>query len=91
MLTASSDHLKKAEKLHRQFGHPSADRLIRMMRNADIKDLELERKIRNITETCDVCVKHKRPSPRPVVSVPMAEKFNDVVAMDLKKWQQYTF
>ena len=33
---------------------------------------------------CDVCLKHKRKNPRPVVGLFLAKEFNDVIPMDLK-------
>ena len=60
-----------------------------MLRNAEMLDCDMEKQIRSVTENCEVCIKYKRPTPRPVVSVQMAEKFNEVIAMDLKQVQQY--
>ena len=62
-----------------------------MLRNAEILDCNMEKEIRSVTESCEVCIKHKRPPPRPVVSVQMAEKFNEVISMDLKQVQQHLF
>ena len=62
-----------------------------MLRNAEILDCDMEKEIRSVTESCEVCIKHKRPPPRPVVSVQMAEKFNEVISMDLKQVQQHLF
>ena len=89
MLLASSDSNKIALKLHRQFGHPGAERLIRMLRNADMLDSDIKKQIRSVTENCEVCKKYKRPAARSVVSVQMAEKFNEVIAMDLKQVRQH--
>ena len=89
MLLASSDSNKIALKLHRQFGHPGAERLIRMLRNADMLDNDIEKQIRSVTENYEMCIKYKRPAARPVVSVQMSEKFNEVIAMDLKQVQQH--
>ena len=44
-----------------------------------------------MTERCDTCKRFQRTPARPVVSLPMATEFNDVVAMDLKVWQQGTY
>ena len=38
----------------------------------------------DIAKNCETCIKFKRNKPRPVVAPPMASKFNEVVAMDLK-------
>ena len=89
MLLSSSESSRTALKLHRQFGHPGADRLIRMLQNAEMLENDLEKQIRSVSENCEVCIKYKRPTPRPVVSVQMAEKFNEVIAMDLKQVRQH--
>ena len=47
-------------------------------------DEELINNIREVSKKCKICIEYKKPSPRPVVGLPMATKFNEVVAMDLK-------
>ena len=37
-----------------------------------------------MTQSCDTCDRYKKARARPVVSMPLANDFNDVVAMDLK-------
>ena len=39
-----------------------------------------------LQETCDVCLKFKRTLSRPVVSLPLATNFNEVVVIDHKEW-----
>ena len=85
------DKPKVAQKLHSQFAHPSANRLIKLVSAAGMgDDSELIREIREVAENCKICKEYKRPSPRPVVGMPLASSFNEVVAMDLKmfdgKW-----
>ena len=77
---------KVAEKLHKQFGHPTAEKLVDLVHKAGVKNKALCEAIRNFSRSCQVCVRLKRPSPRPVVSIPLASKFNDAVAIDLKFW-----
>ena len=79
-----------AKKLHRCFAHPSADRLLRMVNAAGDKwsnDDNLKKEIRIISERCDICKMFKKPPARPVVGLPMASEFNEVVAMDLKQYK----
>ena len=52
------------------------------MKNNYSKDMDAE--IIKLEKSCDICCKFKKPVPRPVVSLPMAQKFNEVVSMDLK-------
>ena len=81
-----------AEKLHRQFCHPSSEKLIRLIRNTSIKNKKkLEKEIRSTTENCITCLKFKKRIPRPVVCFPMATTFNEAVAMDLKVWGKKYF
>lgn len=87
MVAFSSIEKEKIEvKLHKQFAHPTSETLIKVIRNADIRDGRMEQCIISITENCETCVKNKRPKPRPVVCVPMASNFNECIAMDLKVW-----
>ena len=43
----------------------------------------------SVTNTCETCIKFKKPRPHPIVTFPLASSFNEVVAMDLKSWQSY--
>ena len=73
--------------MHRSFAHPSADKLLKLLKNAGgqwANNKELQDEIKNITEKCQVCKIYKKPPPRPVVSLPMARHFQETVAMDLK-------
>ena len=87
----NQDLKKKAEKLHKQFGHPTAINLIKMLRSAEIYNREFEQVIDNVSEKCEVCVKYKKPKSRPIVSMPMASSFNETIAMDLKVWKKMYF
>ena len=76
---------KIAKKLHSQFSHPPAGRLIRLVSTAGMsEDKELIKEIKAVSEKCKVCQSYKKPSPRPVTGFPLATQFNQVVAMDLK-------
>lgn len=75
-----------ATKLHRQFGHPTAKKLVNLIRTAGIRRGDLEKAVNKVSDNCDICMKYKKTS-RPVVSVPMATVFNEMVAMDLKAFR----
>ena len=82
---------KKALKLHKQFAHPSKEKLLKLINVAGIRDKELEEEIRKIEETCETCLKFKKAPCRPIVSVPMASHFNEMISMDLKIWKEKYF
>ena len=92
MLAADLRNVKQtAMKLHKQFGHPSHLKLIKLIKNAGVMNKPLEDEIERISENCEICFKLKKAPLRPVVSIPMATKFNEVVAMDLKVWGKFYF
>ena len=78
---------RKAMKLHRQFSHASKDKLCKLVRDSvDFCDGEFLKIIEECCDLCDVCLKFKRAPLRPVVGLPLADKFNQVVCMDLKEF-----
>jgi len=70
-------------KLHKQFGHCSANRLKQLLKTAGNNDVSSFSMLEEIIENCDVCKKYKKPVPRPVVGFPLANDFNQTVAVDL--------
>ena len=74
-----------AMKLHRRFAHASSNQLIRLLNNANIKNKAVFDELKNVEKICEFCTKHKRASPLPSVSIPLAYSFNEMVSMDLKQ------
>ena len=70
-------------KLHKQFSHSSADKLLSLLKNAGFTDSSLSNRLAKVQDECDVCTRNSRNRPRPCVGLPLAQSFNDVVAMDL--------
>ena len=88
LFTKNMDKHKIALKLHAQFAHPTKDKLIELVKRAGYaEDDELIKNIVKVSDSCEICKQYKRPSPIPVVGLPMASKFNELVAMDLKFFQ----
>ena len=77
---------KKAVKLHRQFCHASKEKLSKLVRESeDFNDKDFLKVIEECCDACALCVKYKRAPLRPVVGMPLADKLNQVVCMDLKE------
>ncbi|KAL5015625.1 hypothetical protein ScPMuIL_007295, partial [Solemya velum] len=74
-------------KLHKQFAHPPTNRLIALLKDACVWKDEYLEMLSKIGEDCNMCKVYARSPPRPVVSMPMASRFNEKVAMDLKQWK----
>ena len=78
---------QKVKKLHRQFAHTAAEPLKKLLQTAGIKDKRIMKLVDSVTENCTTCKKLKRPANRPVVGLPLASEFNELVALDLKSLQ----
>ena len=76
------------EKLHKQFGHASTDRIKRLLTCAGQKiSSESSKVLHDVIDKCDTCLMHK-PTPRkPAVCLPLAGDFNETVAVDLHELQ----
>ena len=74
-------------KLHRQYGHPGKVTLIKHLKTAGVWDEECAPHVDKIYTDCNICKQYSRTPSRPVVSLPMASEFNELVAMDLKYWK----
>ena len=79
------DKKKVAWKLHAQFGHPTKVKLLKLVEWAGRgDDKELLKEIDEVYDKCNICQEYSKPSPRPVVGLPHASRFNETVAMALK-------
>ena len=88
-LTLHVRNMNKKEialKLHRQFSHPTAERLIQLVKNQSENCDELVNEIKEVTASCKICMEYRKTPPRPIVGLPLATRFGQVVAMDLKQF-----
>ncbi len=89
-----SDKMSPAEKrnilmkLHKQFGHASADKLQRLLNSSGNKDTECSIILQKIVSECEVCQKHSKAKPKPAVGLPLASQYNETVAVDLHELEQ---
>ena len=80
------EKFRKAMKLHRQFAHASKERLCKFVNESpSFNDAVFLKMIKKCCDSCKFCLKRKPPPLRPVVGLPLANVFNDVVCMDLKE------
>ena len=92
MAMSSGSELKAvARKLHLQFAHPTSERLIKLLKDGGYKSKDLVKEVKLARDKCEVCIRRQKPPLRPVVCMPMASKFNEVVAIDLKVWGKKYF
>ena len=70
-------------KLQKQFAHPSAKSLKLLLSNAQCLDKDIEQIIDEVSDKCDTSKRFKKTLSRPVASLPLVARFNQVLAMDL--------
>ena len=88
LVTIPNDKYKKEEmvtKIHRQFGHPGGSVIEKLLKQGDFWDEEINQLLEKIYATCKTCKLFSPTPPRPVVSLPAASEFNQVMTMDLKE------
>ena len=80
-----NDKYKTALKLHGKFSHPHTIKLLDLIHKAGMGcDRELVNCIKQVAHNYNVCNLFSRRAPRPVVGLPMANKFNEFgAAMDI--------
>ena len=85
-LTEKERH-KTLLKLHLQFGHASADKMIELLKDAKIWNSDYLSMMNTIVTKCEICQRFKKTPPKCAVAIPMAKNFNEVVSLDLKNWE----
>ena len=77
-----------ASKLHKQSGLPKSARLLDLIKTARIPDTDLLDIVKDLDKSCQICMRHKRRSSRPVVvGFSLAHDFNETVAIYLKQFR----
>ena len=76
-----------ASKLNKQFGHPKSASLTNLIKTAGILDEDLLDMVKDLDRSCEICMKYKRPSSRPVVGFSLARDFNETVVMDIEQFR----
>ncbi|KAL2099481.1 hypothetical protein ACEWY4_003875 [Coilia grayii] len=79
----AAEKQKLLVKLHRQFGHASADRLLRLLSSSGTNDAECATILHRIMSECETCQRYSKIKPRPAVGLPLASQHNETVAVDL--------
>ena len=78
-------------KLHRQFGHPREEVMLGLLKKVKCEDKETKKVVTKIHERCLTCKRFSQTPPRPVVSLPAASEFGEVLTMDLKEVKVHRF
>ena len=75
-----------ALKLHRQFSHCPPKKIVELLHNEGNDNNDIINEIYNISKNCKICKEYQTAPPRPIVGLPMATRFNECVAVDLKQF-----
>ena len=77
---------KSLRKIHHYLGHAKPEKLKKLIRNAGLLNSTVESVLQKIGEDCS-CRTIENRRPKPILSIPKADKHNQVVSMDLKEWK----
>ena len=81
--TSQQSKIKCMDKIHKQFGHASAENLKRLFKIAGKLNSEITSLVDVAVKKRKTCRVYKKPNPRPIVGLSTATDFNHTVAMDL--------
>ena len=76
--------MKELKLIHCIFGHPSADKMEALLKDAGHDDKTILIMMRKIQNNCKVCNKHKKKASKPKVGLPKAREINETISVDLK-------
>ena len=68
-----------------QFAHPSATKLISLLKDASVWRNKFYADIEKISKNCLICKSFAKTPPRLVANFPLAHNFSEKVAVDLKR------
>ena len=74
------------EKLHHQFGHSS--KVAQLIKSSNKMTEEVSDYLNQVESNCRSCKMFRKKQPKPAVALPRATKFNQIVSMDLKKYEE---
>ena len=86
-VSASQSKHETALKLHRQFAHAPVSRIVALLNAAGepwASDSALKQSLENVAVNCGTCKAYGKAKSRPVVGLPLANRFQETVALDLK-------
>ena len=66
-----------------QFGHPSKDSMKKNLQDANLLNNNIKSLVEKIIDSCETCIKFRKPKPRPIVAFSKADGFNKTVSLDL--------
>ena len=55
----------------------------KLIKNAGLSDTQIGKIITDVLSQCENCKRFRKPTPRPVVGLPKATEFNQMISVDL--------
>ena len=62
--------MRDLKKIHRVFGHPTTEKIGKLIKDSGEDDPVVMKILRNIHDNCSVCRKHKKNPSKPKVGLP---------------------
>ena len=80
------EDLKRLVKMHEGLGHPGRIKFEEMLKATGNHDKCTVFLLNKLYENCLTCLRFKKNIPRPHVSPPIGNNFNETIVVDLKIW-----
>ena len=77
---------KNLKKIHHYLGHAKPEKLKKLIKDAGLWNEQVDYSLQKIGDECSCKVIENR-IPKPAVSIPKANKHNQMVSLDLKDWK----
>ena len=63
----TTEKIKMATKLYRQFSHPSSKKLCDFAKNAGLTDPAFIKTLQTLPNSCELCIRYEKTEPKPIV------------------------
>ena len=66
----------------------STEKILKLIKKANKEEKDTKEILEKFKESCETCQKNNRAVPRPKFALPRADKFNQIVTIDLKDFDK---
>ena len=80
---SNKSKFNQIKKIHAQFGHASKDSMEKILKDANLLNNDNKSLVKKVIDSCETCIKFRKPKPRPIVAFSKADDFNKTVSLDL--------
>ena len=80
---SSKSKFNQIKMIHAKFRHASKDSMEKILKDANLLNNDIKFLVKKVIDSCETCIKFRKPKPRPIVAFSKADNFNKTVSLDL--------